>query len=143
MEKDLFDTEFYDVAPYEDDVVPYEEEAPLYNRHYITTRTDGAIIDAWSDGPHPEKDTANAICINEQGGYQLRLILNGEPTEENPPIFTDDGIPLYKWDGSQVIPGTKEEIEADRAAIPAPPHSAQEQLRADVDFIAAMTGVML
>lgn len=42
----------------------------FYNRHYITTRTDSAIIDAWSDGPHPEKHTAEAICINEQGGYQ-------------------------------------------------------------------------
>ena len=115
----------------------------FYNLHYITTRHDGAVTDAWSDGPHPKKDTATAICINEQGGYQFRLILNGELTEENPPIRTMDGILLYKWDGEQVVPRTKEEIEADRAAIPAPPLSAQEQLRADVDFIAAMTGVNL
>ena len=112
----------------------------FYNRHYITTRPDGAIIDAWSDGPRPEKDTANAICINEQGGYQFRLYDGGE---ENPPIRTMDGIPLYKRDGSRVLPRTEEEIEADRAAIPVPPPSAQERLRADVDFIAAMTGVTL
>ena len=112
----------------------------FYNKHYIITRPDSAITDAWSDGPHPEKDTANAICINEQGGYQFRLYPGGE---ENPPIYTMDGIPLYKWDGSYILPRTDEEIEADRAAIPAPPPSAQEQLRADVDFIAAMTGVML
>lgn len=124
-----------------------------YNRHYITIRPDGAIADAWSDGPHPNKSTENAICINEQGGYQLRLLVAfyrdvkgdvwHQRTEENPPIYTEDGIPLYKWDGSQVVPRTEEEIEADRAAIPAPPPSAQEQLRADVDFIAAMTGVSL
>ena len=89
----------------------------LYNKHYIATRPDSAITDSWSDGPHPEKDTANAVCINEQGGYQLQLILNGEQTEENPPIYTMDGIPLYKWDGEQIIPRTDEEIEADRAAM--------------------------
>ena len=110
------------------------------NRHYITTRQDGAVTDAWSDGPRPEKDTANAICINEQGGYQFRLYPGGE---ENPPIYDTDGIPLYKWNGSRVIPRTVEEMETDRAAIPEPPPSPQEQLRADVDFIAAMTGVSL
>ena len=115
----------------------YEE---FYNKHYITVHSDGAIIDAWSDGPNPEKDISNAVCINEHGGYQFRLYPGGE---ENPPIYTMEGIPLYKWDGSQVISRTEAEIEADRAAIPAPPPSAQEQLRADVDFIAAMTGVML
>ena len=35
-------------------------------------------------------------------------------------LYTMDGIPLYKWDGSQVLPRTGEEIEADRAAIPTP-----------------------
>ena len=54
-----------------------------------------------------------------------------------------DGIPLYKWDGEQAIPRTEEEIAADRAAIPEPPPSPQEQLRADVDFLAAMQGVSL
>lgn len=117
-----------------------ENKFEFYNRHYILARADGVITDAWSDGPHPNRDIANAICINEQGGYQLRLCPGGE---ENPPIYDMDGIPLYKWDGSQVVPRTDEEIEADRAAIPEPPPSQQEQLRADVDFIAAITGVSL
>lgn len=110
-----------------------------YNCHYITTRADSAVTDAWSNGPHPEKDTANAICINEQGGYQFRLHPDGE---ENPPIYDMDGIPLYKWDGSWVIPRTEAEIDADRAAIPPAPPSAQEQLRADVDFLFAMGGLL-
>lgn len=110
-----------------------------YNRHYITIRSDGAITDAWSDGPHREKDTANAICINDKGGYQFRLYPGGE---ENPPIYDMDGTPLYKWNGSQVIPRTKEEISADRAAIPEPPPSEQEQLRADVDFLYAIGGYL-
>lgn len=89
---------------------------------------------------YPDKDTTNAICINDKGGYQFSLYPGGE---ENPPICTMDGIPMYKWDGSQVVPRTETEIEADRAAIPEPPPSAQEQLRADVDFLSAMMGVML
>ena len=104
----------------------------FYNKHYIITRPDSAITDAWSDGPHREKDTANAICINEQGGYQFRLCPGGE---ENPPMYAMDGIPLYKWDGTRVVARTNEEIEADRAAIPVPLPSAQEQLRADMNIL--------
>ena len=133
MDEEFFDTGF-------EEAVPYEEDESFYNRHYIIMRQDGVIIDAWSDGPHPERDTTDAICINEQGGYQFRLYPDDE---ENPPIYTMDGIPLYKWDGEQAIRRSEDEIEADRAAIPAPPPSAQERLRADVDFIAAMTGVTL
>ena len=109
-----------------------------FYKHYITTRLDDAITDAWSDGPHPDKDTNDAICINDQGGYQVRLHPGGE---ENPTIYTMDGIPLYKWDGFQVISRTEDEIEMDRAAIPTPPPSGQEQLRADVDSIAAIVGI--
>ena len=111
----------------------------IFSRHYITVDGQNRITDAWSDGPHPEKDTA-AVCINDKGGYQFRLHPGGE---ENPIIYSMDGIPLYEWDGKQAVKRTREEIEADRAAVPAPPPSAQERLRADVDFIAAMTGVRL
>ena len=58
-------------------------------------------------------------------------------------LYTMDGIPRYRWDGSAAVLRTAEEIEADRAAIPEPPPSEQEQLRADADYIAAMTGVEL
>ena len=112
----------------------------FYSKHYVTTDGQGRIIDGWSDGPRPDRDTTNAICINEQGGYQFRLFPDGE---ENPPLYTMDGIPLYRWDGESVIPRTEEEIEADRTAMPEPPPSVQEQLRADVDFLAAMQGVIL
>ena len=57
--------------------------------------------------------------------------------------ITNDGIPLYKWNGEQVISRTKEEIAAERAAMPAPPPSPLEQIRADIDFIAALQGVSL
>ena len=83
----------------------------FYNKHYITTDAQGRITSGWSDGPHPDRDATNAICINEQGGYQFRLSPGGE---ENPPLYTMDGVPLYRWDGESAVPRTAEEIEADR-----------------------------
>lgn len=112
----------------------------FFNKHYIATDAQGRITSAWSDGPHRERDPTGAICINEKGGYQFRLFPGGE---ENPPLSTMDGIPLYRWDGTQAVHRTGEEIAADRAALPAPPPSPQEQLRADIDFLAAMQGLSL
>lgn len=110
----------------------------LYNCHYIALREDGAIIFSWSDGPFPDKDTTNAICINDRGGYQFRFTENGE---ENPPLYDIEGIPLYKWDGKQVVSRLEDEIEAERNMIPLPPPSPMEQLRADVDFLLVMGGL--
>lgn len=59
------------------------------------------------------------------------------------PIYTEDGILRYKLVDGSPVERTEEEIEADRAAIPVPAPTAQEQLRADVDFLAAMQGVSL
>lgn len=112
----------------------------IYNKHYIAARADGVIIAGWSNGPNPDRNTADAICINEQGGYQFRLFPNGE---ENPSLCDMDGIPLYKWDGQAVQLRTEAEIAAERAAIPAPPPSEMERLRADIDFLAAMGGLAL
>ena len=58
-------------------------------------------------------------------------------------IYTTDGIPRYKLQDGKALERTEEEIAADRAALPAPPPTAEEQLRADVDYIAIMTGVSL
>lgn len=112
----------------------------LYNKHYISADFQSRITDGWSDGPRPDRDTTDAICINEQGGYQFRLFPGGE---ENPALYTMDGVPLYRWDGQAVQRRTDKEIGADRLYIPAPSPTAQEQLRADVDFLAALQGVIL
>jgi len=115
----------------------------FYNKHYITIDSQNRITAIWSDGPNPERSTEKAICVNEKGSYQAYLTVDGKRTEENPRWLTNDGIPLYKWNGKQAIKRTEKEIAADRAAIPEPPPTAQEQLRADVDFLAAMQGVSL
>ena len=57
-------------------------------------------------------------------------------------LYTMDGIPRYRWDGSAAVLRTEEELEADKAARPAPEPTEQEQLRADVDFLLAMGGVL-
>ena len=59
------------------------------------------------------------------------------------PIYTEDGTLRYKLVDGQAVERTEEEIEADRAVIPVSPPTEQEQLRADIDFLAAMTGVIL
>lgn len=112
----------------------------FYNKHYILVNDHAHIVATWSDGPLPDRDTTDAICINDKGSYQFRFCPDGE---ENPVIYTMDGIPLYKWDGKQVLSRTSEAIAADRAAILNPPPTIQEQLRADVDFLAVMQGVVL
>ena len=88
---------------------------PFYNKHYVTTNERSEIIGGFSDAFRQPSD--GDICINEQGGYQFRLILDGEATEENPSLFDGmSNIPLYKWTGSEVVRRTEEELDADRAA---------------------------
>lgn len=112
----------------------------VYSKHYIKVDQTGRILESWSDGPRPDKDAKGAVCINGQGGYQFRLFPGGE---ENPELYDGRGIPLYKWDGAQVIARSQEEIDADYAAMPKPAPTEQEQMRADIDFLAAMQGVEL
>ena len=87
----------------------------FYNKHYIKTDNQNRVIDAWSDGPRADKDTAGAICVNEQGGYQLELL-----GETNPTSRTMEGVPLYRWDGVKVVRRAAVEIQADIDALPKP-----------------------
>ena len=43
-------------------------------------------------------------------------------------LYTMDGIPRYKWDGTQAVERTEEELEVDRAARPAPPLTTSERI---------------
>ncbi len=89
----------------------------LYNKHFILVDAQSRITDGWSDGPRRDRDISEGICINDHGGYQFRLFPDGE---ENPPMHTMDGIPLYKWDNGKAVLRTEDEIGADRAALPEP-----------------------
>ena len=86
----------------------------MYHKHYIKCDERGRIIDTWSDGPLYNRDITGAVCINEQGEYQFRFSPDGE---ENPFIFTDEGVPMYTWDGESVVKRSEEEIAADTEAL--------------------------
>lgn len=111
-----------------------------YNKHYIVVDDQGRITGAWSDGPSPDMNTADAVCINEQGGYQFRLTPGGE---ENPLLFTKEGVPLYKLKNGKVLERTTKEIEADLNAIPAPGPTDAQRLEAQVTYTAMMTDTLL
>lgn len=112
----------------------------IYNKHYITVDDQGRIIDAWSDGPHPENDTFGAICINEEGGYQFQFAPGGE---ENPSLHDMDGIPLYKWENCQVVSRTEEEIAADRALILPLSPTDEERFEAQLYYTAMKTDTLI
>lgn len=109
-------------------------------KHYITVDGQGRIMDAWSNGPCPDKDITGAVCISEEGGYQFRMVPGGE---ENPILIDRHGIPRYKWEAGQAVERTAEEIAADRAALPTPGPSAQEKLEAQVAYTAIMTDTLI
>jgi len=93
-----------------------KNEIPMYyNKHYIVTNDQNHIVDGFSDAFRTP--TENDICINEQGSYQFRLIIGGELTEENPPLYEGFGaILLYEWNGSEVVRRAEADLEADRLA---------------------------
>lgn len=121
-------------------VIPELDLETSYNRHYAAVDSSGRIMEGWSDGPHPERDPAGAVCINDQGGYQFRLFPGGE---ENPVLYTEDSIPLYCWDGERVQRRTEEEIGADRALLPIPNPVKSPEERLDALEAAIERGLSL
>ena len=43
-------------------------------------------------------------------------------------LYTMDGIPRYRWDGYAAVLRSEDELEADRAARPAPPPTTEERI---------------
>lgn len=86
------------------------------------------------------KDFAGWTLIDEGNGDRYNLC---QSHYFKGGLYTEDGIPRYKLVDGKAQERTEDEIAADRAAIPAPPPTAQEQLRADVDFLAAMANIEL
>ena len=59
------------------------------------------------------------------------------------PIMTLKGIYRYRLVDGEPVEKTESEMAAEEAALPTPEPTTEEKLRADVDFIAALTGVEL
>lgn len=51
-------------------------------------------------------------------------------------LTTEDGVYLYRWDGTQVVTRAEEEIEADRAALPEPAIDSTTQIQLAVAELA-------
>lgn len=79
-------------------------------KHYVITDEAGRILRGFSDDF--EHSDANAICINEDGGRHFEM--NGVI---NPPMKDYNGVPLYKFDGNQVVERTQEELDADKPVV--------------------------
>ena len=86
------------------------EDMMFFQKYYIRTRDDSSIIYSFSNAF--EQPQYGDILINDRGeGTQFRLFPGGE---ENPLLFHDQHmIPLYKWDGSQVLKRSEADINAD------------------------------
>lgn len=109
-----------------------------YNKHYIRCDADNRIIDGFSDAFR--SPTEDAICINEQGGYQFRLFRDGE---ENPALYDfETMLPLYKYEDGKVMHRTEDELAEERSIIQAERDRQNRlaelhQLLRDTDYIAA------
>lgn len=104
----------------------------LYNKHYITFDSRNRVTDGFSDAF--KQPSESDVCINEQGSYQFRLFPDGE---ENPSLYNQDGIPLYKFEDSKVLARTEEEMEFDYKEHPEyiPPMPIEQRVAAVEDAI--------
>ena len=94
------------------------------NKHYVRIDEEKRIIKGFSDAF--EQPQENDIVINEQGGRHFRLPFENRV---NPPLKTDEGIPLYKYENGEVKVRGKEEIQEDTDALPPPPPSTAERVK--------------
>lgn len=96
---------------------------------YIQTDAAGRILRC-EGGYTTPADLTGWIKIDEGTGDRYNLCQSHYFDR----LYTDDGIPRYRWDGTAAVERSAEEIAADRAQIVIEP-TETEQLRADVDFL--------
>ena len=80
---------------------------------YIQTDTDGRILRC-DGGYTTPADITGWTEIDEGTGDKYNLC---QSHYFDGGLYTMDGIPRYRWDGTQAVARTEEELEADRAAI--------------------------
>ena len=92
---------------------------------YIQTDTEGRILRCEGGYTTPD-DLTGWIEIDEGTGDKYNLC---QSHYFDGGLYTMDGIPRYRWDGSAAVLRTEEELEADRAAIPEPKPSKTVEAR--------------
>ena len=97
---------------------------PMTSKVYIRTDDQGRILRC-EGGYTTPADLTDWIEIDEGVGDKYNLC---QSHYFDGGLYTMDGIPRYRWDGTQAVLRTEEELEADRAARPAPPPTTEEVL---------------
>jgi len=92
----------------------------FYYKHYITFPpmlggTSAKILNGFSTAF--KQPQLGDICINEQGGYQFKIMSNAE---ENSPLTDQNGCHLYRWENEQVRKTTQEELDQELIEIQTP-----------------------
>ena len=100
-------------------------EFEMKSKVYIQTDTEGRILRC-EGGYTTPVDLAGWTYIDEGTGDRYNLC-QGNYFQGG--LYTMDGIPRYRWDGSAAVLRTDEEMEADRAAIPDPKPSKTVEAR--------------
>ena len=91
---------------------------------YIQTDADGRILRC-DGGYTTPADLSGWLEIDEGNGDRYNLC---QSHYFDGGLYTVDGIPRYRWDGTQAVERTEEEMEADRSARPAPPPTTDERI---------------
>ena len=106
---------------------------------YIQTDTEGRIVRC-EGGYTTPADLSGWLEIDEGNGDRYNLC---QSHYFDGGLYTVDGIPRYKWDGSAAVLRTEEELEADRAAIPAPGPTQLDRIEAQTTYTAMMTDTLM
>ena len=117
-------------------------EFEMKSKVYIQTDEQGRILCCEGQYTLPS-DLTDWILI-EEGPPCDRLNL-AQSHYFDGGLYTMDGIPRYRWDGTQAVQRTEEEIEADRAAMPVPEETPTQldRVEAQVTYTALMTDTLI
>lgn len=98
---------------------------------YIKTDAEGRILRC-EGGITTPTDLTDWLCIDEGYGDKYGL---AQSHYFPGGLYTPDGIPRYKWDGTQAALRTEEELEADRLpGITAQARAKRDKLLLDTDW---------
>lgn len=100
-------------------------EFEMKSKVYIQIDTEGRILRC-EGGYKTPSDLTGWIEIDEGTGDKYNLC---QSHYFEGGLYTMDGIPRYRWDGSAAVLRTDKEMEADRAAIPEPKPSKTVEAR--------------
>lgn len=106
---------------------------------YIQTDTDGRILRC-EGGYTTPSDLTDWTYIDEGTGDKYNLC---QSHYFDGGLYTIDGIPRYRWDGTQAVERSEEEIKADKAAISDSAPTQLDRIEAQTTYTAMMTDTLL